>query len=299
MIAQLALFLVAMAVSATPVQAQTSGIVEASAIEMNFAPPIGTVLRYEELRTSEREGQLYGARLTHDFSFERIEDGYLVWAELVDIEGLGDERSARMVEAIAEPMLNLRYAIALSAYGEPVAVRDEERIWRQMLAGMDRIDAATRERTDINERERVQLLGLISALRTQDTEDRQTSHLLVISEILALADRTVEVGEHPHSGELAIAGMPRLEANGTIAAGFAGEDMAHVDTETAAIVPDHYAIREQLRYSAAPSSGLVHHMERIRHFDAQSEAAHSYVDRVEIRLLGEAEAAENAADNAF
>lgn len=259
-------------VSAQPVSVPPLSVTETRSIDFAFAPPIGSVLRYEHIRTSAVDGQSTGAKLVYDYRFERREGGYLAWVELTENEGLGDEQPARFAEAIAAPMLNIQYAIELSPDGEPLSIRNEDAVWTATLNGFALIEAEMRARPDIGEDERTQMLNLLATIQAQEGDIRRHGMMIVIADMMTLAGRTVTIGEYPHTGEIAspLGGTGRL--NGLISAELISEDMARVEVAGTANTAEQFTIREQVQYRAAPSSGLVHHMDRFREIEAPADS---------------------------
>jgi hypothetical protein len=259
---------------------------ETQTIDFGFAPPIGTVLRYEQIRTSALDGQPTGAKLVYDYRFERRDGGYLVWVELTEIEGLGEERRARLAETVAAPMLNMRYAIELSPDGEALSIRDEEAVWAATLRGFAHIEAEMRSRPGIGEDERTQMLDMLAAIQAQDGEVRRHGMLIVIADMMTLAGRSVAVGENPHDGAVASPLGGTAPLNGVMFAELAGEDMARVELSGTAMTAERFTIHEQVQYRAAPSSGLVHRMDRSRSVEAPTDSqTRSYSETVSIRLI--------------
>lgn len=273
---------------AQPLPDSASADAEMPAIEFAFAPPIGTILRYEQVRAGLVDGRPSGARLLYDYAFERRDGGYLVWVELTGIEGLGDERRARLAETVAAPMLNIRYAIELSADGDPLAIRGEEAVWAATLDGFALIEAEMRSRADIGEEERAQMLEILAGLRQQDGALRRSGMLIVIEDMISLAGRTIAIGENPHDDGIASPLGGTIPFAGTISAELVADDMAEVEITGIANAAAQFAIRERVRYRAAPSSGLVHRMERSRAFEAPAEGeTPAYRETVTIRLIEE------------
>ncbi|RED16104.1 hypothetical protein [Parasphingopyxis lamellibrachiae] len=273
---------------AQPPQGASSAEAEMQVIEFAFAPPIGTILRYEQVRAGLVDGRPSGARLFYDYSFERREGGYLVWVELTGIEGLGNEQRARLAETVAAPMLNIRYAIELSPDGGPLAIRSEEAVWAATLDGFALIESEMRSRTGIGEEERAQMLGILAAIREQDGALRRNGMLIVIDDLISLAGRTIAIGENPHEDDIASPLGGTVPFTGTISAGLVAEDMAEIEIAGIANTAGQFAIREQVQYRAAPSSGLVHRMERSRAFEARGGAeTQPYRETVTIRLIEE------------
>lgn len=268
-------------------------------IVFGFAPPIGSTLRYEHVRTSTLNGATTGARLTYDYRFERSGEGYLLWVELVAVEGLGDEHRARLAETVAAPMLDIAYAIELAANGAPLAIQDEERVWEHTLQGIAIIEADMRARTNIGEEERTQMLALLAATRDQTEDARRNGMLIVVSDLLALAGRAIVSDEHPVDIEIAspLGGTTML--SGTMAAHIVANDLASIETEGQTETADGLILRDRSSYHGAPSSGLVHRMERIRVFE-QSDAPNtaSYQEHITVRLIEEIAAGETASRTA-
>lgn len=288
--------LLAGAAPAQPVADTATAEAEVQAIEFSFAPPIGTTLRYEQVRAGLEDGRPSGARLFYDYSFERREGGYLVWVELTGIEGLGDEQRARLAETVAAPMLNIRYAIELSPDGDPLAIRGEEAVWAATLDGFALIEAEMRSRSGISEEERAQMLGILAAIRDQDGALRRNGMLIVIDDVISLAGRTIAIGENPHQDVIASPLGGTVPFAGTISAELVAEDMAEVEIAGIANTAGQFAIRERVQYRAAPSSGLVHRMERSRAFEAPGGAeTQPYRETVTIRLIEEIPAGDRSA----
>lgn len=257
-------------------------------IDFGFAPPIGTVLRYEQVRTSALDGQPTGAKLVYDYRFERRDGGYLVWVELTEIEGLGEEQRARLAETVAAPMLNMRYAIELSPDGEALAIRDEEAVWAATLRGFAHIEAEMRSRPGISEDERTQMLNMLAAIRAQDGDMRRHGMLIVIADMMTLAGRSIAVGENPHDGAIASPLGGTVPLNGVMSAELTGEDMARVELAGTAMTAERFTINEQVQYRAAPSSGLVHRMHRTRAVEVpMGSQTPSYSETISIRLIEE------------
>jgi len=282
------LALIAVPASAEPLPTAARSESQTHSIDFAFAPPIGSVLRYEQTRTSTLDERTTGAKLTYDYRFERREGGYLVWVELTEIEGLGAEQRARLAETVAAPMLDIRYAIELSPNGEPLSIRNEEAVWAATLDGFALIEAEMRSRPDIGEDERTQMLNLLAAMQVQEGAARRQGMLIVIADILTLSGRSIAMGDNPHSGDIAspLGGTVRLD--GMISAELTGEDIGLVEITGTANTAEQFAVSERLLYRAAPSSGLVHQMDRSRAFEAPADSgAPSYSETVAIRLIEE------------
>lgn len=285
--------------SGQPIPVPPPAEAETRSIDFAFAPPIGSVLRYEHIRTSAVDGRSTGAKLVYDYRFERREGGYLVWVELTEIEGLGDEQRARLAEAVAAPMLNIHYAIELSPDGEPLSIRNEDAVWTATLNGFAIIEAEMRARPDIGEDERTQMLNLLAAIQEQEGDIRRHGMMIVIADMMTLAGRTVTIGDNPYIGEIEspLGGTGRL--NGVIVARLASQDMAQVEIAGTANTAEQFTIREQVQYRAAVSSGLVHHMDRLREIEAPADSeTPSYRETVTIRLIEEISAGQQVLPDA-
>lgn len=281
----------ALLLCAQPGLAQADGAAapgEAATVDFSFAPPIGTVLRYEQVRSATIDGRTTGARLVHDYRFERHGGRFIVWVELTGIEGLGDDRGARLAETVAAPMRHVRYAVELSAEGEPLAIRDEARVWAHMLDGIARIESEMRARAGIDETERAAMLRLLEAERNRDGAARRAALLTATADMMALAGRRLARGETPHTAETASPLGGSVDLAGTMRVTVPADDIAMVEIASGTDIAGGFAIRERTRYRAAPSSGLVHRMDRTRDFTApEGSGAPSHSETVSIRLLTE------------
>ncbi|QLC23577.1 hypothetical protein HFP57_00040 [Parasphingopyxis algicola] len=206
------------------------------------------MLRYEQVRSATMDGRTTGARLVHDYRFERNGSGYAVWVELTHIEGLGDDRGARLAEAVAAPMRHIRYAVELSPEGQPLAIRDEERVWAHMLEGIALIESEMRTRAGIDETERATMLRLLESERTRDSAARRDALLTAIADMMALAGRILARGEAPHVAETPSPLGGSIDLAGIMRVTVPTDDVALVDITSEADTAGGYAIRERTRY---------------------------------------------------
>jgi hypothetical protein len=278
------------AVTAAPASVQPGP----GAIDFGFAPPIGTILRYEIVRTSEIAGRTRGGRLVRDYRFDRNGSGYLLWVELRSVESVGDESSARLIEAATSPMIGVRYAIEIGADGEPGAIREQAAVWQHVLEGIAHIEADYAVRTDITDVEREQMAQIVAHMRTRSTDGQREDLLVVARDLLVMASRSIAPGESAYSetsGPFPFAG--------TMTASLAPVDVALVTIDATAPGEGETLLHETTRDRAAPSSGLVHVMERTRRIGPENGPAEAdLVTTQSLRLLEELAYAEGHNGNA-
>ncbi|MBC2778397.1 hypothetical protein [Parasphingopyxis marina] len=271
-----AAIIAAFALIATPAAAQSD------TIDFGFAPPIGSTLSYEIVRASALGERRAGMRFVRDYRFERDSGGYLLWVELRSAEPLDAGDNAGLMEAIAAPMIGVRYAIEIGPNGTPGAIRDQRGVWQRVLEGVALIGGYYAGNDDFSDAEREQMAAIIAEMQNKGEAGQRETLLVVVRDMLALAGQSVRA---EIAGDIEAGPMPVAAA---MTARIVSDDLARVELDASSPGTDGTGVRESVVYRAAPSSGLVHRMERTRIIASEDGAAEdAYRETHSLRLLHE------------
>ncbi len=279
------------AIAGSPAHSRSVGDEAATEIAFGFAPPLGRTLRYEITESVARGDAARGVRFIRDYRFERDTNGYRLWVELQSAVSDDDGPAGRFLEAVAAPMIGVRYAIGLSADGEPRAIDDQARLWTHIAEGVAVIRADGEIREDLTPELRTAFLAMLDSYAAADETTRRDNLLIGTSDILAFAGRSLP----PVAGyeiPVDIAGSDPVTLRGTIAASKSADDSVSISVVAEGIGHDdpvdesRFRIGERIQYRVAPSSGLLHEMRRERRFGTDGAAAgDSRVEITTIRLV--------------
>ncbi len=256
-------------------------------IAFDFAPPIGTTLRYEITRMTQTGRGDIGARLVRDYRFERdpLGSGYLLWVELQSATALGDPEHAASLERLARPMVGVDYAVRIAADGTPIGLVDGEAALARIEQGHALL--AEMQRGDDSEAGR-QLSEYRDARQTLSTATREAELLSAIRDILALAKREVRKGEAPFYAAHSSSETGDFPVSGTIRSETVGRDLGTVRINSRGRASANLLIDESVSYRGSLSTGLVRVMERERvTTDSSAGDATGLVEHHRIHLLRE------------